>query len=185
MGGGTSSYQEIEETDCVLLWGSNARETHPIFFHHLLKGIRRGASLITIDPRRTSSAQWANVWAGLDVGSDIALANTVAREIIQAGLAHTEFIAEATSGFEEYCRSVQSWTLERGESETGVPAAVIRQIAHAYATAPAAARASCVAQGGNCNSPRLLTCVDHRRARSVGRGRRRHGPRRHHLRESI
>ncbi len=55
-GGGTSSYREIEETDTILLWGSNARETHPIFFHHLLKGIHHGARLYAIDPRRTSSA---------------------------------------------------------------------------------------------------------------------------------
>ena len=82
MGGGTSSYREIEETDCILLWGSNARETHPIFFHHLLKGVKRGAKLYAIDPRRTTSAQWADVWAGLDVGTDIALSNTMAREII-------------------------------------------------------------------------------------------------------
>ena len=92
MGGGTSSYREIEETDCILLWGSNARETHPIFFHHLLKGVKRGARLFAIDPRRTTSAQWADVWAGLDVGTDIALSNTMAREIIAAGLAHREFI---------------------------------------------------------------------------------------------
>ena len=50
-GGGTSSYREIEETNCILLWGSNARETHPIFFHHLLKGVRNGAKLYAIDPR--------------------------------------------------------------------------------------------------------------------------------------
>ncbi len=136
MGGGTSSYREIEETDCVLLWGSNARETHPIFFHHLLKGIRRGARLIAIDPRRTSSAQWADLWAGLDVGTDIALSNTIAREIINAGLANREFVDHATSGFDEYCASVQEWTLERGEETTGVPAALIREIAHRFATAP-------------------------------------------------
>ena len=59
-GGGTSSYREIEETDCVLLWGSNARETHPIFFHHVLAAVRRGAKLYCIDPRRTSSAAWAD-----------------------------------------------------------------------------------------------------------------------------
>src|SRR5687768_3462571 len=136
MGGGTSSYREIEETDCVLLWGSNARETHPIFFHHLLKGLRRGAKLIAIDPRRTSSAQWADLWAGLDVGSDIALSNTIAREIIDAGLVNREFVQHATSGFQEYCASVQPWTLERGEAVTGVPAAMIREIAHTFATAP-------------------------------------------------
>ena len=44
-GGGTSSFREVEETDVVLLWGSNARLAHPIWFHHLLKGIRNGARL--------------------------------------------------------------------------------------------------------------------------------------------
>ena len=137
-GGGTSSYREIEETDCVLLWGSNARETHPIFFHHLLKGVRRGARLIAVDPRRTTSARWAHLWAGLDVGSDIALAHAIAREIVAAGLENREFVEHATSGFEEYRAAIEEWTLERGEHETGVPAAVIRDIAHAYASAPRA-----------------------------------------------
>ena len=67
MGGGTNSYQEIEETEVILLWGSNARETHPIFFHHLLKGVHHGARLFAIDPRRTSSVRWADTWLGLDV----------------------------------------------------------------------------------------------------------------------
>ena len=96
-GGGTSSYREIEETDVVLLWGSNARETHPIFFHHLLKGVRNGARLYAVDPRRTSSAQWADLWLGLDVGTDVALANAMGREIIAAGLADQAFIDRAAS----------------------------------------------------------------------------------------
>ena len=134
-GGGTSSYREAEETDLFLLWGSNARETHPIFFHHLLKGVRRGARLIAVDPRRTSSAEWADLWLGLDVGSDIALANAMAREIIHAGLANEEFIGRATSGFDDYRRTVEPYTLEYAERETGVPAAAIREAAHAYAKA--------------------------------------------------
>ena len=134
-GGGTSSYREAEETDVVLLWGSNARETHPIFFHHLLKGVRRGARLIAVDPRRTSSAQWADLWLGLDVGSDIALANAMGREIIAAGLHHREFIERATSGFEAYRAAVEPYTLDHAERETGVPAAAIREAAHAYAKA--------------------------------------------------
>jgi len=90
-GGGTSSYREIEETDLIVLWGSNARETHPIFFHHLLRGVRNGARLYAVDPRRTSSAEWADVWLGLDVGSDIALANAIGREIIASGLEDRAF----------------------------------------------------------------------------------------------
>ena len=134
-GGGTSSYREAEETDLIVLWGSNARETHPIFFHHLLRGVRNGARLYAVDPRRTSSAEWADVWLGLDVGSDIALANAIGREIIHAGLANTEFIERATSDFEEYKAKVESYTLEYAERETGVPAAAIQELAHAFAKA--------------------------------------------------
>src|SRR5947199_1673044 len=135
MGGGTSSYREVEETDLILLWGSNARETHPIFFHHVLKGVRNGARLIVVDPRRTTSAQWADLWLGIDVGSDIALANTIAREIIANDLQHGAFVERATTGFDEYRESVHEWTLERGERVTGVQAEVIREFAHAYARA--------------------------------------------------
>ena len=111
-GGGTSSFREVEETDVVLLWGSNARLAHPIWFHHLLKGIRNGARLYVIDPRRTESAQWADVWMGLNVGSDIALSNAMARVIIHEGLAHESFVANATSGYEAYRQSVEPYTLD-------------------------------------------------------------------------
>ncbi len=120
------------------MWGSNARETHPIFFHHVLRGIHNGAKLYVIDPRRTSSARWADGWLGLDVGSDIALANAVGREILAAGLENREFIARATSGFDEYQASVESYTLEYAERTTLVPAALIRELAHAYGGAPRA-----------------------------------------------
>jgi predicted molibdopterin-dependent oxidoreductase YjgC len=133
-GGGTSSYREIQDADLILLWGSNARETHPIFFHHVLKGIRNGARLAVVDPRRTSSARWADLWLGLDVGSDIALANAMAREIIVAGLENRAFVEHATTGYEEYRASVEPYTLERAEELTRVPADTIRELAHEYAT---------------------------------------------------
>lgn len=97
--------------------------------------MRNGARLYAIDPRRTTSAQWADAWLGLDVGSDIALANAVGREIIAAGLVNREFIENATTGFEEYRKQVEPYTLEYAEKETGVAAAVIRDMAHAYASA--------------------------------------------------
>jgi predicted molibdopterin-dependent oxidoreductase YjgC len=134
-GGGTSSYREAEETDLIILWGSNARETHPIFFHHLLRGVHRGARLVAVDPRRTSSGEWADVWLGIDVGSDIALANAMARVIIHAGLANREFIERATTGYEEFARCVEAYTLEVAEKETGVPAYAIRDVALEYGRA--------------------------------------------------
>ena len=119
----------------ILLWGSNARETHPIFFHHLLRGVRNGARLFAIDPRRTTSAQWADRWLGLDVGSDVALSNTMAREIIHQGLHNETFVERSTEGFEEYAASVEPFTLAEGERLTGVPGETIREVAHAYARA--------------------------------------------------
>ncbi|MBL9021076.1 MAG: molybdopterin-dependent oxidoreductase [Myxococcales bacterium] len=125
----------MEETDVILLWGSNARETHPIFFHHILKAVRRGAKLYVVDPRRTSSAQWADGWLGLDVGTDISLANGVANVIIEAGLENRAFIERATTGFEAYRESVQKYPLERVARETGVDVALIRRMALDYARA--------------------------------------------------
>jgi formate dehydrogenase major subunit len=121
----------VEETDLIVLWGSNARDTHPIFFHHVLKAVRRGAKLMVVDPRRTSSAKWAD----LCVGSDVALANTVARELIHADLLDQRFIERATTGYAEFLESVEPFTLDEGERLTGVPAATIKELAHTYGRA--------------------------------------------------
>jgi predicted molibdopterin-dependent oxidoreductase YjgC len=101
----------------------------------VLRGIRNGARLYVVDPRRTASAEWAHLWVGLDVGSDIALANAVGREIIHAGLVNETFVRRATVGFEAYREAVEPCTLEWAEEVTGVPRDVIRQLAHDYARA--------------------------------------------------
>ncbi|CAN5213596.1 molybdopterin-dependent oxidoreductase [soil metagenome] len=134
-GGGTSSYEDIEHTDVIVLWGSNARNAHPIFFHHVLKGVHNGARLYAVDPRRTSSAQWADVWLGLDVGSDIALANALAREILDAGLENRAFIERATVNIDQFTKFVEPYTLAFAEQVTGVPAGAIQELAHSFAEA--------------------------------------------------
>ena len=134
-GGGTNTYREVEDTDVVFLWGANARENHPIFFHHVLKAVHRGATLFVVDPRRTTSAQWADAWLGLEVGTDIALANAMAREIIHQGLADEAFIRRATEHFEAYRASVEKYPLAYAEQVTGVPADVIKRAAETYARA--------------------------------------------------
>jgi formate dehydrogenase major subunit len=103
-----------------------------------LQGIRNGAKLFVVDPRRTASAEFADMWLGLNVGTDIALSNTIAREIIHAGLANKEFIANGTTNFETYAKSVEPWTLETGSKVTGVPVDAIKELAHAFARAKSA-----------------------------------------------
>jgi formate dehydrogenase major subunit len=134
-GGGTCSYREAEDADLIVMWGSNAREAHPIFFHHVLTGVRRGARLYAVDPRRTSTAQWADAWLGIEVGSDISLANAIGREIIKAGLVNEAFVERATTNFEAYAAAVKPYTLDRASRDTGVPADLIQRLAHDYARA--------------------------------------------------
>ncbi|MFC1414481.1 molybdopterin oxidoreductase family protein [Streptacidiphilus sp. N1-12] len=134
-GGGTSSYQEVEESDVIVLWGSNAREAHPIFFQHVLRAVRRGARLFVVDPRRTSTAQWAERHLPLNVGTDIPLAYGIAREIIHSGLANEVFIGRGTEGYADYAAAAEPWTLAETERVTGVPAALVTELARAYARA--------------------------------------------------
>lgn len=137
-GGGTNSYREMEETNLILLWGSNARETHPVMFLHMLKGVRNGARLVVVDPRRTSSVAFAHRWLPVRVGTDIALANAMGRYIIHEGLLNEEFVRDATEGFARYREAVEPYTLEYAEAITGVPRELIAAAAREYATAPRA-----------------------------------------------
>jgi predicted molibdopterin-dependent oxidoreductase YjgC len=134
-GGGTSSYVDMEQTDFILLWGSNARETHPVMFLHMLKGIDNGARMVVVDPRRTLSVEAAHAWLPIRVGSDIALANAMGHVIVEEGLQHQWFIDHATTGFDDYKRAVAAYTPEYAETVTGIPAEKIREVARDYARA--------------------------------------------------
>jgi formate dehydrogenase major subunit len=80
----TSSYLEAEHADLIVLWGSNV-----------------APGCTSVDPRRTSTAQWVDAWLNLDVGTDIALTNAVGREIIASELQNQRFIDQATTGFDD------------------------------------------------------------------------------------
>ena len=88
--------------DVIVMWGSNARETHPSSSTTCWRpatGARGSSSSIPAGPRRRRGRER---WLGLQVGTDIALAKAVAHEIIHAGLVNRAFVERATSGFEEY-----------------------------------------------------------------------------------
>ena len=120
------------------MWGTNAREAHPIFFHHILKGIRNGAKMISVDPRRSQTAKFADLWLGLNVGTDIALAHGVGKYIVDNDLHNKAFIEHSTQGFDAYVESIQEWTLARTAEVTGLPEYAIAELAETYATAESA-----------------------------------------------
>lgn len=134
-GAATGSYDELEDTDVILVWGSNTQECHPIIFNHMRRGIKNGAKMVVIDPRQIDQTKLAYKWLPVKVGSDIALANAMGHVIIDEGLYHKAFIKKATEQFEQYKQEVQTYTPEFAEEITGIPADDIREVARLYAKA--------------------------------------------------
>jgi len=126
----------MEQTDLIILWGSNAREAHPVMFHHMMKAVRRrGAKLVIVDPRRISGVEFASMYLPVQVGGDVALANAVGHAILEAGLENRAFIERATEGFDAYRAVVERYRPEDVEAMTGVDARTVRELARLYATA--------------------------------------------------
>ncbi len=126
----------MENTDLIILWGSNAREAHPVMFQHMMKSVRRrGAKLVVVDPRRISGVEFASLHLPVQVGGDVALANAVGSVILEEGLENAEFIARATDGIDAYREVVKRYRPEEVEHLTGVPAVKVRELARMYAKA--------------------------------------------------
>ncbi len=134
-GGATTSYEEFENTDLIICWGSNTMECHPIIYNHMRRGIKNGAKMVVIDPRKIDQVKKADKWLGLNVGTDICLANAMGYVIIEEDLYNKEFVERATKGFEAYKEKVAGYTPEYAEQITGIPADEIREVARMYATA--------------------------------------------------
>ncbi len=101
----------------------------------MLKAVRRGAKLYVVDPRRTSTCEWADGWLPVDVGSDISLSNGMAKIILDEGLENRAFISRATEGFDAFAANVAQYPLERVVRETGIDAELIRRAARDFAKA--------------------------------------------------
>ncbi|KRF19109.1 nitrite reductase [Nocardioides sp. Soil797] len=120
---------DIEHTDVVVLVGSNLAETMPPAARHLAALRARGGQVVVIDPRRTPTADQADVFVQPVPGTDLALAQAVLHQVIADGNVDDDFVAARTSGFAAVQESVVSWWPERAERVTGVPAREIRALA--------------------------------------------------------
>jgi predicted molibdopterin-dependent oxidoreductase YjgC len=134
-GGATTSYEELENTDLIICWGSNTQECHPIIYNHMRRGVKNGAKMVVVDPRKIDQVKKADKWLPVNVGTDICLANAMGHVIIEEDLQNKEFVERATENFEEYREKVAGYTPEYAEQITGVPAEDIREVARMYAMA--------------------------------------------------
>jgi formate dehydrogenase alpha subunit len=136
----TNSIPDLEESDCILVIGSNTTEQHPIIGSRLLQAREeRGSKLIVADPRRIQMAQQADLWLRQRPGSDVAWLNGLMNIIISEGLADEEFIANRTEGFEEVRGTVAKYTPDVVERISGIPPNELREAALMYGKAESAA----------------------------------------------
>lgn len=122
---------DIENAKLIVLWGKNPAETNVQQMMPIHKAQEQGAKLIVIDPRRTPSAQNADLLIQPVPGTDALLALTVAKIIVENGWQNTDFIEKYVLGFEEFKEAVLKIDLEEASRECGVSIAFIRKLAEA------------------------------------------------------
>ncbi|HEV7829114.1 MAG TPA: molybdopterin oxidoreductase family protein [Pseudonocardiaceae bacterium] len=120
---------DIATAEVILLVGANPADTMPPAMQWFDEGRSRGATHITIDPRRCSTARGAKVHLQPVPGTDLALANGLLHLVIKHGYLDTAYVAARTSGFEQVRRVVRGYWPDRVERITGVPVAQLDEAA--------------------------------------------------------
>lgn len=93
----TNHWNDLANSDCIIIVGCNPAENHPIGFKWITKAQERGAKLIVIDPRFTRSAAKADVYVRLRPGTDIALFNGLSHYLLENELYHKEYVLNYTN----------------------------------------------------------------------------------------
>ena len=118
--GPPGSYQDIDRLDCALVIGSNMAECHPILFLRLLDRRKQGAKIIVVDPRRTPTADKADLFLQIKPGTDLALLNGLLHLLEKAGHVDEKFISQHTEGWEELRALLEDYPPERVAHLTGL-----------------------------------------------------------------
>ncbi|WAB99345.1 bifunctional nitrate reductase/sulfite reductase flavoprotein subunit alpha [Pseudomonas putida] len=127
--GPPGSYQDFERAEVFLVLGANMADCHPILFLRLLDRIKAGAKLIVVDPRRTATADKADLFLQVRPGSDLALLNGLLHLLHRNGQTNPDFIARHTEGWEALPAFLDDYTPERVAAITGLAEDDIRQAA--------------------------------------------------------
>ncbi|MER6117904.1 molybdopterin oxidoreductase family protein [Streptomyces sp. NPDC001743] len=118
--------EDIPRTGCVILVGSNLAETMPPALRYLTELRANGGRLIVIDPRRTKTAEQADLHLAPRPGTDLALALGMLHLVVAQGRVDEEFVRERTTGWDEARAGVMAHWPELVERLTGVPVPQLR-----------------------------------------------------------
>jgi anaerobic selenocysteine-containing dehydrogenase len=132
---------DYEHTRLVIFWGSNPVCTTRFAnyaaydgFHEIIPRLKeRGVRIVVIDPVRSETVPQADDWLRPNIGTDTALALSMAHVIVHEGLYDEEFVSRWVAGFDEIERHVEALSPEWAEKITAVPAGRIRELARLYA----------------------------------------------------
>jgi len=113
------TYADLEQSDVIVLWGSNLCVAHPILWQRICRNPHRPA-IVVVDPRATETAMAATRHLAPKPKTDLVLAYAIARELIARGGIDRAYVDAHTSGFETFAKGVEPWTLARAATVTGV-----------------------------------------------------------------
>ncbi|MBY5979441.1 formate dehydrogenase subunit alpha [Ferrimonas balearica] len=128
----SNSVTEIEHTKCLLIFGYNAADSHPVLSKYILKAKANGAKIIVVDPRMVETARIADLWLPIKNGSNMAMVNAFANVLLQENLFDKDYVERYTEGFDAYQEKVSQYTPEYVESITGVDPELIREAMRLY-----------------------------------------------------
>ncbi|MEU9451431.1 molybdopterin oxidoreductase family protein [Streptomyces sp. NPDC048277] len=119
--------EDIPRTGCVILVGSNLAETMPPALRYFAELRENGGTLIVVDPRRTRTAEQADLHLAPRPGTDLALALGLLHLVVAEGRTDEAYIAERTAGWEEARAAAMAHWPEYVERITGVSVPQLRE----------------------------------------------------------
>ncbi|MTV23994.1 molybdopterin-dependent oxidoreductase [Nitriliruptoraceae bacterium ZYF776] len=96
-GGATTYQQDLANSDCILLMGSNMAENHPVGFQWVVEAKQRGARVLHVDPRFTRTSALADRYVPLRAGTDIAFLGGIIRYILEGEHDFREYVTAYTN----------------------------------------------------------------------------------------
>ncbi len=149
------------DPEVILLWGSNKPNTHSdgVIGIKLLRALERGSRLITIDPKRTQTADRSAVHLPIRPGTDCALALGMINLVITENWYDQDFVEQHTSGFDELAEHVRAYDLDMVATVTGLDSAVILEVTREYALAARACIEAGTGLSQNSNSFDTHRCI--------------------------
>lgn len=125
------SYEDIELADVFLIAGANPAWNHPILFRRLEKHKEKNPNVkvIVVDPRKTDSANFADIHLQIIPGADIILYNAIGRRLIETGMIDADFVKNHTENFQNYRKQVMETSLKESAKLCGVSVEEIKEVA--------------------------------------------------------